>query len=169
MSLDRGALTTIPLFEGLDGQELDILIGHIDTMTYQPGDALFSEGDPSGSLMIVGSGAVEIFIYDEQHNPIVLNRITRGGFFGEVTLFDNTPRSTNARIAEPTELYVIHRDDMVDFLHKHPDAAIKIITVLSKRLRDATVRITGKQVNAYDVLHAKLGQAKPQAPLRADQ
>jgi CRP/FNR family transcriptional regulator len=168
MSLDRSALTAVPLFEGLDAEELDILIGHIDTLTYQPGDLLFSEGDPSGSLMIVGSGAVEIFVYDENHNPIVLNTITQNGFFGEVTLFDNTPRSTNARIAGPTELYVIHRDDMVDFLHKHPDAAIKIITVLSKRLRDATTRITTKQVNAYEVLHAKLGQAKPQTPLQTE-
>src|SRR5262249_3358009 len=97
-----------------------------------------------------------------------LNTITPGGFFGEVSLFDGSPRSTNAIARQPTEVAALSREVMVDYLHKHPSAAINIITVLSKRLRDATSLIGHQEPNPYELLHQTLQRATSPRSLPAE-
>ena len=156
MSFHYSMLASVTLFQGLDLHELQALMDAIQTREYAAGENLFVEGDPGGMLMIVVSGAVEIFIYGENNTSITLNTINVGGFFGEVSLFDGSQRSTNAVARQPTTVATLSRDVMVDYLHKHPSAAINIITVLSKRLRDATTLIGRRETNAYEVLQEKL-------------
>ena len=159
MSLHYSMLASVTLFQGLDLDELQALINVVEIRDYKADENLFVEGDPGGLLMIVVSGSVEIFIYGENNTPIVLNTIQAGGFFGEVSLFDGSRRSTNAVARGATQVATLNREVMVDFLHKHPSAAINIITVLSKRLRDATSLIGHREANAYELLHEKLKRA----------
>jgi CRP/FNR family transcriptional regulator, cyclic AMP receptor protein len=148
-----GTLAHIPLLEGLQPDELTALEPHIEHRQYTKGETLFLKGDPGGALMIVKGGSVELFLYDEEGNRLVLNVVTTGGFFGEVTLFDKEPRTTNAMATEDTDVLVIRQETMVAFIHKHPDAAIHMINVLSKRLRDNTnILVSGKDRKAYDLL-----------------
>ena len=86
----------------------------------------------------------------------MLSQVGPGGFFGEVTLFDNGERTANAIATEQTEVIILRQEIMVDFLQKHPNAALHIIQVLTKRLRDTTVLVTNRQGNAYDMLQEKL-------------
>lgn len=160
MSIHYSMLASVTLFQGLDLQELQALLGAVETRSYAAGEKLFVEGDPGGMLMIVISGAVEIFIYGENGTPIVLNTINPGGFFGEVSLFDGSSRSTNAVARGETEVATLSREVMIDYLNNHPSAAINIITVLSKRLRDATTLIGRREANAYEVLQEKLKRSK---------
>jgi CRP/FNR family cyclic AMP-dependent transcriptional regulator len=149
-------LAAVPLLEGLHADDLNALAPNIESRTYGKGEALFLKGDPGGALLIVVSGVVELFIYDDDQNRIVLNQVGAGGFFGEVTLFDSGKRTANAIATETTEILVLRQNVMVSFLQRHPDAAIHVINVLSQRLRDNTALLTtNKNRMAYDVLKEK--------------
>jgi uncharacterized membrane protein len=151
-TLNYTTLATVPLLEGLQPDDLNALAPNFESQTYEKGETLFIKGDPGGALLIVISGIVELFIYDENKNPILLSRVTQGGFFGEITLFDSSERTANAIATETAHVLVLRQKVMVDFLLKHPEAAIHVINVLSKRLRDTTdLLVTNKNRQAYDI------------------
>jgi uncharacterized membrane protein len=151
-TLNYTTLATVPLLEGLHPEDLTELAPNFESQTYEKGQTLFLKGDPGGALLIVISGTVELFVYDENQNHIVLSRVTQGGFFGEITLFDSSERTANAIATETSHVLVLRQKVMVEFLLKHPEAAIHVINVLSKRLRDTTdLLVTNKNRQAYDI------------------
>ncbi|MEP7289229.1 MAG: DUF1003 domain-containing protein [Chloroflexota bacterium] len=142
MAANLNTLARVPFLEGLHPDEINALAPHVETFNYDKGDNVFLAGDPGGALLIVSYGTVELFIYDESQNRIVLSQVKGGNFFGEVSLFDHGVRTANAIATEATQVLIIRQAVIVDFLHKHPDAAIHMINVLSKRLRDNTTLLT---------------------------
>jgi uncharacterized membrane protein len=151
-SIDFQTLTSIPLLEGLRPEDVAALLPLIETMHYKKGDILFREGDPGGALMIVALGEVEIFIFDENQNRIVLSVVKERGFFGEVSLFDHGPRTANAIALGHTHVWVLRRDVMEAYIMKYPTAALHLIAVLAKRVRDANLLITSKYRDPFEVL-----------------
>ncbi len=159
VNINTATLAAVPLLEGLQAEDLAALIPQIQTRTYEKGETLFLTGDPGGALLIVVSGVVELFVYDENQNRIVLNQVGGGGFFGEVSLFDNGPRTANAFATETTEILVLRQEVMVDFLRRHPDAGIHVINILSRRLRDNTsllINTKDRQENIWDQIADRL-------------
>src|SRR5260221_6965003 len=126
VNINTATLAAVPLLEGLQAEDLTALIQQIQSRTYEKGETLFLTGDPGGALLIVVSGVVELFVYDENQNRIVLNQVGSGGFFGEVSLFDNGPRTANAIATETTEILILRQEVMVNFLRRHPDGAIHV-------------------------------------------
>ena len=64
-----------------------------------------------------------------------------GKVFGEVAVFENKPYPASAQVVEKANLIGFKRDDFLDFLTQHPQVALKIINMLSGRLREAQGRI----------------------------
>ena len=156
-TLSPTMLATVPLLEGLSPEDLVALSPSLEKRTYDAGETLFLKGDPGGALLIVVTGSVELFIFDEHESRILLSPVKAGGFFGEVSLFDGGERTANAIATETTQVVILRQDVMVAFLYKNPKAAIHVINVLSRRLRDNTLLLaTNKDRKAFDVLEEQL-------------
>jgi len=65
-----------------------------------------------------------------------------GDFFGEMSLLDSAPRSATIRAMEPTECLMLSSWDFKALLERHPSIAVKLLEVLSRRLRAADERLT---------------------------
>jgi CRP-like cAMP-binding protein len=150
--IEFGFLANVPLLAGLTPEDFSQLVEFTETRRYESGETLFLKGDPGGVLIVVIEGEVELFIYDDNNRRLVLSQVGSGGFFGEITLFDSSPRTTNALATKPTRIMLLRREVMVTFLQKYPDASIHIINVLSRRLRDTTDLATSNGGNAFDML-----------------
>lgn len=59
-------LSTVPTFVDLPVEELEILASRLVTETYQPGEILFVEGDPSDRLLLVEKGSIELIASDRR-------------------------------------------------------------------------------------------------------
>jgi signal-transduction protein with cAMP-binding, CBS, and nucleotidyltransferase domain len=66
---------------------------------------------------------------------LTLNYLGSGDLFGEIAALDGQPRTADATAEEPTELFVIRRDDFLGFLEREPRIAVKFITLLCQRIR----------------------------------
>ncbi len=154
--INYGHLAAVPLLAGLQVEDFNALAPHIETRTYEKGAALFLKGDKGGALLIVIEGMIDLFIYDDDGNRVVLAQVTAGGFFGEVSLFDNSTRTTNAIATQTTQVIVLSQKVMTEFLIKQPSAAIHIINVLSQRLRDTTDLVTAKDRDAFEMLQEEI-------------
>ena len=150
--IEYGLLASVPLLAGLSPDDFSQLVEFTETRQFESGETLFLKGDPGGALIVVIDGEVELFIYDDNNRRLVLSQVESGGFFGEITLFDGSPRTTNALATKPTRVMLLRREVMITFLNKYPDAAIHIINILSLRLRETTALVTAKGGNAFDML-----------------
>lgn len=128
-------LGTVPLFKLLDDSERADLERVFHRRDFAAGEKVFAIGEPGDSLYIVGMGSVELFVKDNAGAKIVLALTGPGEVFGELSLFDGGARTANAVCLEPTTLLFLDRDDLLEFLRRHPDAALDLLTTMGQRIR----------------------------------
>ena len=138
-------LSNIPLFESLTPEDLEALSNRTESREFADGDPVFHQGDPGSSLFVIDDGAVEIS-YGEGRGRVVLATLFTGQYFGELSLFDGSPRSATATAVKKTRLLVLDREHLVDFVNKKPAAALRIIAEMSDRLRQ-TNELMSRQVS----------------------
>src|SRR6266478_4035222 len=69
------------------------------------------------------------------------NLLGPGDLFGEVAVLDGQSRTADATAGEPTELFVLRREDFLAHLEREPKVAIKIIQLLCQRIRWVSERM----------------------------
>jgi CRP-like cAMP-binding protein len=134
-------LRSVNLFTGLKDNELETISRILYVNTYHRGQLIFQEGEDGNALFVVLKGRVKVCLYDEEGREYVLDVIGKDGFFGELALIDELPRSANAIAMEASDLLVMRRADFTKLLMENPSISIHILKVLAGRLRVADERI----------------------------
>ena len=130
-------LGQVPLFKLLDPSERSDLERVLERRVFPAGQRVFTFGEPGDSMYIVGTGSVELFVKDDAGSKIVLTVANAGDFFGELSLFDGGARTATAESLEESDLFVLERDDLLEFLRHHPDAALDLLSTMGQRIRSA--------------------------------
>jgi CRP/FNR family transcriptional regulator, nitrogen oxide reductase regulator len=157
------------IFNSLDDKELEELTGLIIERSFPAGQTIFWEGDESGYFYFVVEGKIRISKLASTGKEIVLAFFGPGEMVGEVAVFENKPYPASAQSIESTRLLGIQKTAFMDFLMKHPQTALRIIAVLSGRLRDSQSRLrdlAGERVEQrlarmLLMLSAKIGPVLP--------
>ncbi|MDD3844820.1 MAG: Crp/Fnr family transcriptional regulator [Syntrophorhabdaceae bacterium] len=134
-------LRSVNLFADLKDKELETISRILYTHSYRRGQLIFQEGERGDSLFVVLKGRVKVCLYDEEGREYVLDVIGKDGFFGELALIDELPRSANTIAMEASELLTVRRQDFMKLLLENPSISINILRVLAARLRVADERI----------------------------
>jgi CRP/FNR family transcriptional regulator, cyclic AMP receptor protein len=134
-------LRNIPLFALLDDAEVEALAIQLDEKQFLAGKLIFHEGDPGGTMFIVHSGRVELYLDDKAGDRVSLGYVEPGNLFGEFSLLDMEPRSASAKAVENTELLVVDRNDLQTLVKAHPDAALDMMAMLTRRIRESNIRV----------------------------
>jgi HEAT repeat protein/Na+/melibiose symporter-like transporter len=133
-------LKNIPLFGELSLDDLLILDAALVQKDYLAGETIFSEGQLGAELCILSRGAVAIRkrIGGAERE---LARLEPGECFGEMALFDDSPRSATAIAANDATLLTLERSRFLTLVAQRPEIAVEICRVLSLRLREANERL----------------------------
>ncbi len=134
-------LRSVNLFSNLKDSELEAISRILYLSSYHRGQLVFQEGEDGNALYIVIKGKVKVCLYDEEGREYVLDVIGQDGFFGELALIDELPRSANAIAMEGSDLLVVRRNDFMKLLLENPSISVNILRVLAARLRAADERI----------------------------
>jgi uncharacterized membrane protein len=125
----------VPIFELLDDSERADLARRMDCRDFKKGDMIFEYGDPGGEIFILRNGNVEVYVETCDGEKIVLGENQRGDVIGELSFIDGGHRTATAVAREDTQMLTMHRDRLLDFIDRHPHAAIDLLTVVGRRLR----------------------------------
>ena len=136
-------LSRIPVFQGLHKHDLGKLLGIMYAKTYPADEVVFPEGETGRALFIIESGEVAIFKSahptPEHTEEILIARLGPGGFFGEMALLEELPRSATVKATKDSVLRFVYKVKLDFFVEKHPGIGVKILhnlaKVLSSRLR----------------------------------
>ena len=135
------SLARVGLFEGLSQTELERLAALMRHRRCRKGVPIFREGDPGVALYIIESGEVRISVTSEEGKELVIALLGPGDFFGDLALVDGEPHSADAVAREACSLLLLHREDFLRHLASHPEVAMHLLGVLSRRLRRNTVML----------------------------
>jgi CRP-like cAMP-binding protein len=101
----------------------------------EAGDFIFREGDLGVDMYIIQDGQVVVqkeFKGEQQQLAI----LSRGDFFGEMSILEDMPRTASAQAQTPCRLLQINGSTFDQMLRKNPEIAVRMMRKLSRRLRE---------------------------------
>jgi CRP-like cAMP-binding protein len=134
-------LREIGLFGGLGDQVLTDYVQRLPTITLEPGDVVFREGELGRELYVLLSGEMEIVKKGSHQREARVAMLGPGDWFGEMAILDVMPRSATARALAPSTLIRMGAQDL-DGLYRRDLKSYAIIVLniareMSRRLRVA--------------------------------
>nr|BBH95519.1 hypothetical protein KTA_37180 [Thermogemmatispora argillosa] len=135
-------LRKVSLFSGLNDKELKEIAGSAQERHYSAGAALFHQGDTGTGLYIITAGRVRIVqANDPDRAEEVIGTAGPGEVLGEMALLDDLPRSASVIAEEETTAILLPIWEFRAVLRRQPEIALKLLSVLSRRLRKAEGRL----------------------------
>jgi len=134
-------LASVPLFSGLEPHDLDLLAALAIQKNYRKGELIFSDGDPGDGFYIVAEGQVKVFKASSEGKEQILHIFGPGEPIGEVAVFAGIPFPASATVLAKTVLLFFPRKAFIRLIAKEPSLAMKLLAVLSMRLKQFTVQV----------------------------
>ena len=115
-----------------------------DFVEFKVGDVIFNQGDAATNMYVVIEGEVEIDIL-----PDLTETVDKGGFFGEMALISDEPRSATVRAKTDCRLVPVDERRFDFMVQETPGFAITLMRILVQRLRRRNQHVADllKQVN----------------------
>jgi CRP/FNR family cyclic AMP-dependent transcriptional regulator len=134
-------LRRLPLFSRLPDTELAELADRVRTKSFKRGEMIFRKDDPGTHLYMVLEGGVKIALPGEFGQEALVAIMRPGEFFGELALFDRSPRSASATALEDTRAALLAGDDFLAYLESHPASFRVVLETLARTIRRLSDRV----------------------------
>ncbi len=174
-------LRGVPVLAGLPDELLARLSREVETVEIGAGEWLFREGEPAGSMFIVGTGRMQVI--DEGPPETLVRVLRRGEMLGELALLRTGERSASARAARDTRLLELDRGAFERLVLEVPSFALGVTRAMGAQLaasrapivdanRPRTIAVVGLDsaapaADAADMLVNALGAHGSVASLRS--
>jgi len=107
-----------------------------ESRQYKANETIFREGDEGRVMFVVLEGAVRLSVTGRH-----LEKVVKGGVFGEMALIDSAPRSASAVAATDCTLVPVSAERFKALIRETPDFALDIMGVMAGRLRSMDRRL----------------------------
>ena len=128
-------LRRVPLFEGLDPEDLQRIASTTVEHVYPAGEALFREGEVGDTLIVIVEGSVRVVRAEPDGTERLIRTYSAGDHVGELAVLREAPRAATV-LAEDDGVrgLVIGGDGLKAILRERPDAAMAMLATLSERI-----------------------------------
>jgi len=134
----------IDVFRNISATEYPILATRLRCLRFDDGEILFKEGQRQTTLMGVVEGRIRVTKSDRDGSEITLVHLRRGMSLGEMSLFEDEPRSATASASGRVIVVELSRAAFRDLADIKPRLALKLqeemLIILSRRLRRTSAR-----------------------------
>lgn len=129
------------LFQGLPDDVLEALAQKMTHQKLATNEVLFRRGDQGDSLYIIDEGRIKIVREEGQGGEVILNHCGPGEAIGEMSLFDQEPRSATVVAVTDSQVLQLKREAFFELIDQRPDVSLVLLQSLSSRLRFASTYI----------------------------
>jgi CRP/FNR family cyclic AMP-dependent transcriptional regulator len=138
---------------------------------YRRADVIFTQGDPSESVLYIQKGAVKLSVLSKTGKEAVVAMLGPGDFFGEGCLAGQSVRMGSATAIADSTILFVDKDEMVRLLHQQHALSDRFIAhMLARNIRieedlvDQLFNSSEKRLARTLLLVARYG--KQDTPLR---
>lgn len=130
-----------PVFAPLGAEERTRLAAKMRSRHFQKNEVVFHREDPAAHVYLIASGTVKISVPEEGGQEVVVALARGGDVFGEISLFDDGPRSATVTALTDTVAFALANRDFSEALERNPEAMRALLALLAKRIRHSTGHI----------------------------
>ncbi len=127
-------------FKGLDKEAVNMLRKYAVKQTYPANTALCVEGEPANTFYVITSGRVVVTRDIEGDEEFVMGFAGPGGYFGEMGLLTDEPRSATVTTLVKTEVLEITKERFDQVFSASPAMARSILQTLINIVRETDKR-----------------------------
>ena len=127
------ALQQIPMFHDVDQARLRLFALSGQRLSYEAGDVIFRQGDPSEAIYIILEGAVDMVHAPTSGPKVHLAHITEGSMIGETGVLSGENRTATAEAASPIVVLRLDRYAFNEVARDVPQISFAIARELARR------------------------------------
>jgi CRP/FNR family transcriptional regulator len=135
-------LGRVPVFSTLEPSDLEQIAGMAVPRRFEPGQAVFREGDSSDTCYVVREGHARAVRSHGDGRTITLATFGPGDIFGELAMFEDERRSATVEAIEEMSVVGVLGPDMRRLMNEHPQIAARLVIALGRRLRETNERLS---------------------------
>ena len=128
------ALKDIPLFSGLNTEQLELLQSQMHIHHYNKDSVVFYEGDTSEYLQILLDGSVRLYKTNPKGTQVHMHNFTAPEIIALFAAFEDVPYPATCEFLTEGIVGLLPLVKIYDCLH-HVDFSMSLITALSKRMK----------------------------------
>jgi ribosomal protein S18 acetylase RimI-like enzyme len=143
------AVQELPLFKGLNAEQVHRLAGVCGVSVFEPGQVIFRAGEGSQEMYVVLLGEVSIASPTSSLSDVAVpvGAVRVGECLGEMSLLTAAPHSATATARTRVEAAVLDHQDLVELIRLRPDVGLHIYKNLAvgmgEKLKRLSVSISG--------------------------
>jgi CRP/FNR family transcriptional regulator, cyclic AMP receptor protein len=135
-------LGRVPVFSTLERSDLERIAQLAVPRGFEPGQAVFREGDQSDTCYVVREGHARAVRRHSDGRTITLATFGPGDIFGELAMFEDERRSATVEAIEPMSVVAVLGPDMRRLMTEHPGISTRLVIALGRRLRETNERLS---------------------------
>lgn len=108
-------------FAKLPVEALTLFLRELEPVALAGSELVIRRGDPPGPMYVVEEGRLRAFIEDEDGQRKYLRDLRKGDFFGEVSLFKQTPRTASVEAVADCRLLKLTPETFQKLIGDYPD------------------------------------------------
>jgi hypothetical protein len=124
-------LGRLPFFAGLSRESLQAINPWFVEVGYQPGDRIYTSGDPAERLFVVAEGKIKLLQHAPNGRDVLLDILASGEFFGNPGILGAMEYSDTAQAQTPACVLSIPSESFHKILDAHPTLAVKALAVMT--------------------------------------
>jgi len=140
-------LSQLHFFRDLEGDAVAQLAAAADHRHYGAGEVLVREGDGGDSLFVVEHGRVRVTKAgdDADAGAVTLATLSKGDFFGEMSLLTGAPRSATVTSDGGSEVLVISKEALAPLLAHDPQLAEHLSAAVTARQAETAATLEDRR------------------------
>ncbi len=135
------ALRAASLFRGLAEEDRQRLADVALVKSWDKGEVIFNEGDPSDFLLTVLAGRVKVVKLLPSGKEVILEIFGPGDPLGTVVAYEGRPYPASAIALERTSCLLVRRGPFFGLLEKHPSMVRGLLVAFTRRIVELAQRI----------------------------
>ena len=135
-------LGRVPVFSTLEQADLERIAEVSVPRSFEPGQAVFREGDASDTCYVVREGHARAVRSHPDGRSITLATFGPGDIFGELAMFEDERRSATVEAIETTSVIGVLGPDMRRLMTEYPEISTRLVVALGRRLRESNERLS---------------------------
>jgi CRP/FNR family transcriptional regulator, cyclic AMP receptor protein len=123
------------LFCDLSNADLVELAAHTELRSLRAKQVVVQQGTPGHEMYAVLHGRLKVVRSSAEGKEATIGILEAGEMFGEIAMLDGGLRTASIETLEPCELLVLRRENVMQYLDRHPQVMHQMIAALCQRLR----------------------------------
>lgn len=154
-------LKSIAVLRDVSTDALERLATVLEERRFESGQLICAEGTAGDSMFFILEGSVSVEKKTSATGAAtkVLTTLAAGDYFGEMSLFDQQPRSASAIAGSETQVAVLPKTGFDSLLQKNSEAGLSVLFAMIRTSSDRIRRLSS-QVIVYDEIGKAIGESR---------